>query len=109
MEINDVTILEALKKGIIDGVDTVKSDFLSENDTDCAERTVDFGASVVNAMDRAIEALKNSPVRHGEWIKVDKFRHVKCSVCESLGEQEENDFYLYAYCPRCGAKMDLRR
>lgn len=48
-----------------------------------------------------------SPVRHGQWVKEkrDVLIHWHCSACKEC-------FYLdmpnAEYCPRCGAKMDLK-
>ena len=48
-----------------------------------------------------------APVRHGYWVKEkrDVLIHWHCSACKEC-------FYLdkpnAEYCPRCGAKMDLK-
>ena len=48
------------------------------------------------------------PVVHGRWVTVSynngKVESQKCSICE--GEWFEG-FAMFAYCPDCGAKMDL--
>lgn len=50
-------------------------------------------------------------VKHGRWIKASAyndgiFNTAKCSVCETFQPIGEWDWQ--AYCPNCGAKMDLK-
>lgn len=65
-----------------------------------------------NAIDTAIERLKNIPaadvqeVRHGHWIQIDDAK-CKCSICDTIAfialypsSSDKN------YCPSCGARMD---
>ena len=59
----------------------------------------------------AIERLPIIQPKRGRWIKLDMHRGMadhKCSVCEQecyvptcMGEP------MYAYCPNCGAKMEV--
>lgn len=50
------------------------------------------------------------PVKHGVWEGIDGSLRVRCSVCQNkdtlIGSQP-NHYMFYAYCPDCGAKMDL--
>lgn len=48
----------------------------------------------------ATPTIDAEPVRHGRWSLVDFAGTVRCSVCGQLSGE-------YAYCPNCGAKMDL--
>ena len=51
------------------------------------------------ALDIAIEALQQEPVKHGKWIEGELY--IKCSECGyPVGHLSDN------YCPNCGAKMD---
>ena len=56
---------------------------------------------------QTIPAADVSPVRHGYWVKEkrDVLIHWHCSACKEC-------YYLdmpnAEYCPRCGAKMDLK-
>lgn len=63
----------------------------------------------------AIPPADVEPVRHGRWItweKADNFipspnRH-ECSICRDAAQVLVNGVELLsAYCPNCGAKMDL--
>lgn len=46
--------------------------------------------------------IEAEPVRRGHWEVIDEAepRRYGCSVCKVLS------FYLYRYCPCCGAKME---
>lgn len=46
--------------------------------------------------------IEPEPVRRGHWEVVDEAepRRYSCSECKILS------FYLYHYCPCCGAKME---
>ena len=66
-----------------------------------------YNSGVVEALDMAVEALKQEPVRHGKWEKICE-NNFKCSECcawyaTTVFEEEIKDF---RYCPNCGAKMD---
>lgn len=43
-------------------------------------------------------------VRHGKWIPIPEYENKRCSVCRTVF----SDFTLGYYCPKCGAKMDLK-
>lgn len=69
-------------------------------------------------LDVARSALKNreinpaadvAPVRHGRWIDVyiSGQHHYRCSECGEYTEAIWHSNFVYAYCPNCGAKMDL--
>ncbi len=62
-----------------------------------------YNGGYAEAIEVAIEALKDEPVKHGHWIS--KFENGKvntyCSACGNI------TYGLYHYCPDCGAKMDL--
>lgn len=45
------------------------------------------------------------PVKHGKWIGRDRMRYAECSVCKSI--EATYNIQYFAYCPYCGAKMDL--
>lgn len=49
-----------------------------------------------------------APVVHGRWVTVSynngRVESQRCSVC---GAEFFEGFVLFAYCPDCGAKMDL--
>lgn len=61
----------------------------------------------------AIPSEDVAPVRHGRWNdgkvtlynwggeEIGEKSTWKCSLCDEVG------FWLYKYCPSCGAKMDL--
>ena len=63
------------------------------------------------ALDVAIKALQSAEPKRGKWIKLDMHRGMadhKCTACEQecyvptcMGEP------MYAYCPNCGAKMEV--
>ena len=49
------------------------------------------------------KTIDAEPVRQGKWIK--KIGCAKCSAC--LNECWADSVMLYAFCPHCGAKMDV--
>ena len=59
--------------------------------------------------EKTIDAV---PAKHGHWIDMGDFE--QCSACKWTHLKEFNSFYgrvtrisRMAYCPNCGAKMDL--
>lgn len=50
----------------------------------------------LTAIEIAVDALKNSYRRHGEWLG---------TVCSCCGEST-SFYYDCTYCPHCGAEMD---
>ena len=62
-----------------------------------------------------IPAADVAPVRHGRWIDkslIKSFKHtnipvVECSACGiDFCDIINNHYFMYKYCPNCGAKMD---
>lgn len=56
-----------------------------------------------------------TPVRHGRWVNkplIKSFKHtnipvVECSACGiDFCDIINNHYFMYKYCPNCGAKMD---
>ena len=56
-----------------------------------------------------------TPVRHGRWVDkplIKSFKHtnipvVECSACGiDFCDIINNHYFMYKYCPNCGAKMD---
>ena len=52
-------------------------------------------------------------VKHGEWLKISLGSHdyvdrYKCSLCENIVLPYPNNIDSYLYCPKCGAKMNLK-
>ena len=89
----------------------------------------------IEALDMAMDALKDYKPKTGRWITYDRYdelaperlRKYKCSVCgekqqsvltggrliggygaEAIGSTYENDFekFFSPYCPFCGAEME---
>ena len=70
------------------------------------------------ALDMAIEALKNKSVVHAHWIhKTDEYGidTITCSKCKEEGDISSFDYYYRGgkirtadskFCPHCGALMD---
>lgn len=55
------------------------------------------------------------PMRHGRWVDkplIKSFKHtnipvVECSACGiDFCDIINNHYFMYKYCPNCGAKMD---
>ena len=82
---------------------------------DIAKSTEPFNTgSVFRAINRQIVA-DVAPVAHGRWIDkplIKSFKHtnipvVECSVCGiDFCDIINNHYFMYKYCPNCGAKMD---
>ena len=75
----------------------------------------------MTAIDVAIADLADAPtvdavpVRHGRWVDkqlIKSFKHtnipvVECSACGiDFCDIINNHYFMYNYCPNCGAKMD---
>lgn len=45
---------------------------------------------------------------HGEWICDYRYLDCKCSICNSYALERGDYPELSAYCPHCGAKMEVR-
>lgn len=62
---------------------------------------------------RELPAADVAPVRHGRWQITDAYPHnVYCSECHKRFAQThwavwEDGSLSRAYCPNCGAKMDM--
>lgn len=69
------------------------------------QRTSDVIAMLENA-----PTIEAEPVKHGrwEWHNEDGW-YYSCSVCghNAYGNTDNIVSGLWAYCPRCGAKLDL--
>ena len=64
---------------------------------------------------KSIPAADVAPVRHGRWVDkplIKSFKHtnipvVECSACGiDFCDIINNHYFMYKYCPNCGAKMD---
>lgn len=56
-----------------------------------------------------ILSVDAKPVRHGKWIKENKYGIWKCSECGCKVNRInpiKGNVWNYYYCPNCGAKMD---
>ena len=72
----------------------------------------------LDALEMAIEALKNKSVVHAHWIhKTDEYGidTITCSKCKEEGDISSFDYYYRGgkirtadskFCPHCGALMD---
>ena len=80
--------------------------------------SVAYGRGFYDGLRKARSLLNNAPtvepVKHGEWVYVDKC-HIqewqainKCSVCgRSVCDATYGDKVVhFKYCPHCGAKME---
>ena len=76
-----------------------------------------YNGGYAEAINIAIEALKVEPVKHGHWITkfwsaditTDNVSYLsaKCSACGKRMYFVTSIAHLpWAYCPKCGAKMD---
>ena len=96
-----------LKETIVDALDALK-EILGEHNKSTIDAVIH---TVCNAVDRA-ETV--DPVKHGEWVDTTKIRwvnktNVPVVMCTECGIQFcdliNNHYYMYHYCPNCGAKM----
>ena len=80
-----------------------------------------YGEGFDRGLDRAQREILNAPasdvapMRHGQWIDkplIKSFKHtnipvVECSACGiDFCDIINNHYFMYKYCPNCGAKMD---
>ena len=66
-----------------------------------------YDAFVVDCILKFIPAADVAPVRHGRWVKKEKYTFgimYDCSLCEN---RILDNGHPWSYCPNCGAKMDL--
>lgn len=66
--------------------------------------TNDYSEKSHTAMMMAIEALKQEPIKHGEWI-LDGGTPI-CSACHEEPCWSSEGYDFTDFCPNCGAKMD---
>jgi len=57
------------------------------------------------AVDVAIEALKQPEPKKGKW-ECDENGDWHCSVCRAIVERDEQINHYWQYCYHCGAKME---
>lgn len=73
-------------------------------------RLIDSTQLILNAkngkfvtMKEIIDAPEIDPIVHGRWLPVDEKEDAfDCSVCDAMVKKRHN------FCPKCGAKMDLK-
>lgn len=61
-----------------------------------------YTSGVTEALDMAIEALKDRP--HGEWKHTITWQPY-CSNCEYVFDEDEEYSPFWKFCPMCGAEM----
>ena len=81
----------------------------------------EHGNDFVSGIEMVLEYAKNipaadvAPVRHGRWVDkqlIKSFKNtnipvVECSACGiDFCDIINNHYFMYKYCPNCGAKMD---
>ena len=64
------------------------------------EKVVGNMAHEINVLRGQLESAE--PVQ-GEWVDVESEPYCECSVCGSYIDNLDDD---YAFCPRCGARME---
>ena len=79
------------------------------------DKTISVGALKLFILNRPSADV--TPVRHGRWVDkplIKSFKHtnipvVECSACGiDFCDIINNHYFMYNYCPNCGAKMDGR-
>ena len=88
-------------------IDTLYSDHYEQ----AYDQTVHDIFNAVRRRIRRCQALDVTEVKHGYWIEFEEqawhlyqlqhFTRIKCSCCD------QRAFKKSAYCPHCGARMDL--
>lgn len=79
--------------------------------TKCGCERDECGYEIPCQQVQMIEATPTTDVRknvHGEWISTDLTGFERCSVCGALWGVDITGNLFCCYCPRCGAKMDLK-
>ena len=74
-----------------------------------AKRALALDTVIAAAHDSGIDEKNFAPVAHGKWIQSKYVRSLfSCSVCSKSTDVTFNGRNkLYAYCPHCGARMDM--
>lgn len=62
------------------------------------------GIEVVMEYIEEIPSADVQPVKHGHWIKEQRWNDYSCSCCS--GEYIGHGAVIWKYCPNCGAKMN---
>lgn len=57
---------------------------------------------------RELPAADVQPVKHGRWMLTNNPNFRKCSECYAWWGRDTVDNCFTNYCPKCGAKMDLK-
>lgn len=92
------------RKAAIEAFENADADVLE----DYGDGACDWGFGMKNIQEvlNSVPSANVEPVRHGRW-KSSKIRSEieRCSKCEKVFRHPS--FYVYKFCPNCGAKMDL--
>lgn len=67
------------------------------------EREVHFSLADMDCNIDMEDSVEAEPVRHGYWTRIVKQGYAQDWFCSVCGETGRGD---YAWCPRCGARMD---
>lgn len=95
---NEYIELKALREAL----DNADADIVEEYE----DGYCDFGFGRQNILEviNSVPIDDVAPVRHGRWKISSDYGLSECSTCGWNIEEYVAD---YAYCPNCGAKMDL--
>ena len=63
---------------------------------------LNWAASIIRDM-TAVDAV---PVKHGRWLPHPNKEYTDTEICSSCGMGTVTGNFIFAFCPRCGAKMD---
>ena len=67
---------------------------------------VDLIVSELNRLSN--EIMDMQPVIHGRWVDTGNYDFKRCSECKSQWDMSITNNIFAKYCPRCGARMDLK-
>lgn len=85
-----------------DACDWCKTHDYSEACVPMLQQRVQNQKTSIRAIKSVLEEVANS---RGRWEHMDT--HPKCSICGKFAVNEKFAVKYYAYCPHCGAQMDL--
>ena len=97
-------VIQAFEWGDVDVFEDCGDGYISGFSRDAIKNTIN-----------SIPAADVAPVRHGRWVDkplIKSFKHtnipvVECSACGiDFCDIINNHYFMYKYCPKCGAKMD---
>lgn len=85
-------------------------ELLSDTGKACYDSVITTLAMCKRLINEAVIAADVQPIRHGRWSECYTDTHHYSGICSVCGKASIKSLTesLYAFCPKCGARMDLK-